>query len=78
MSERPSAELAGALAMAARLAHQPPRAVAYIKHLVRSAAETPLADGLARERTLFMDLAVSDDGHRLMAEFVAGTRTIRD
>lgn len=67
-----------AMAMAARLAQQPPRAVAYIKHLVRSALDTPLADGLARERTLFMDLAVSDDGHRLMGEFVAGTRTIRD
>ncbi len=67
-----------ALAMAARLANQPPRAVAHIKNLVRAAADTPLAEGLARERTLFMDLAVSDDGHRLMGEFVSGKRTIRD
>ena len=67
-----------ALAMAGRLAAQPPRAVAHIKSLVRAAADTPLAEGLARERTLFMDLAVSDDGHRLMGEFVAGQRTIRD
>lgn len=67
-----------ALAMAKRLANQPPRAVAHIKRLVRSATETPLSQGLANERTLFMDLAVSDDGHRLMSEFVAGKRTIRD
>lgn len=67
-----------AMAMARRLAAQPPRAVAHIKRLVRGASETPLAQGLAQERTLFMDLAVSDDGHRLMGEFVAGARTIRD
>ncbi|MBX9945258.1 MAG: enoyl-CoA hydratase/isomerase family protein [Reyranella sp.] len=70
--------LAHALAMAGRLAAQPPRAVGHIKSLVRTAAATPLPEGLARERTLFMDLAVSDDGHRLMSEFVAGRRTIRD
>ncbi len=70
--------LAHALAMAGRLAAQPPRAVGHIKSLVRTAAATPLPEGLARERTLFMDLAVSDDGHRLMGEFVAGRRTIRD
>jgi len=67
-----------ALAMAERLAAQPPRAVAHIKRLVRGASGMPLDQGLAHERTLFMDLAVSDDGHRLMSEFVAGTRTIRD
>ncbi|MDB5487104.1 MAG: hypothetical protein JWQ58_819, partial [Reyranella sp.] len=44
----------------------------------RSASETPLSQGLANERTLFMDLAVSDDGHRLMGDFAAGKRTIRD
>jgi enoyl-CoA hydratase len=53
-------------------------AVAHIKRLIRSAAETPLSQGLANERTLFMDLAVSDDGHRLMGDFAAGKRTIRD
>ena len=52
--------------------------VPVIKRLVRSAAETPLSQGLAHERTLFMDLAVSDDGPRLMGEFVTGKRTIRD
>ncbi|MBL0898839.1 MAG: enoyl-CoA hydratase/isomerase family protein [Reyranella sp.] len=67
-----------AMTMAKRLAAQPPKAVAHIKRLVRGAAETPLSQGLANERTLFMDLAVSDDGHRRMSEFVAGKRTIRD
>ncbi|MBM3647357.1 MAG: enoyl-CoA hydratase/isomerase family protein [Alphaproteobacteria bacterium] len=67
-----------ALAMAKRLAKQPPKAVAHIKCLVRGAADMPLSLGLAHERTLFMDLAVSDDGHRLMREFIDGKRTIRD
>ena len=67
-----------AMTMAERLAAQPARAVAHIKRLVRSATETPLSQGLVNERTLFMDLAVSDDGHRLMGEFVAGKRSIRD
>ena len=67
-----------AMAMAKRLAAQPPRAVAHIKRLIRSAAETPLSQGLANERTLFMDLAVSDDGHRLMGDFAAAKRGIRD
>jgi enoyl-CoA hydratase len=67
-----------AMTMARRLAAQPAKAVAHIKRLVRGAAETPLAEGLAQERTLFLDLAVSDDGHRLMSEFAAGKRTIRD
>ena len=70
--------LEAALEMAKRLAGQPAKAVAHIKRLVRSAVETPLSQGLANERTLFLDLAVSDDGHRLMSEFVAGQRTIRD
>lgn len=67
-----------AMTMAQRLAAQPPRAVAHIKRLIRAAADTPLSRGLANERTLFMDLAVSDDGHRRMSEFVSGKRTIRD
>lgn len=67
-----------ALEIAGRLAARPARAVAHIKRLIRGAAEMPLSQGLAHERTLFMDLATSDDGHRLMGEFVAGTRTIRD
>src|ERR1700720_3191039 len=33
---------------------------AYIKRLVRSANETPLADGLALERNLFLRLCTSD------------------
>jgi enoyl-CoA hydratase len=70
--------LGHAMAMARRLAAQPPKAVAHIKRLIRSAAEMPLSQGLANERTLFLDLAVSDDGHRLMSEFIAGKRTIRD
>jgi enoyl-CoA hydratase len=38
----------------------PPESVAYIKRLVRNATETPLAQGLALERNLFLKLCISD------------------
>jgi enoyl-CoA hydratase len=70
--------LPAAQAVARRLAAKPPRALAHIKRLVRGAAETPLAEGLATERTLFCDLMVRDDALALMAEWTAGARTITD
>lgn len=45
-----------ALEIARRLAAHSPESVAYIKRLVRGALNTPLADGLALERNLFMKL----------------------
>jgi hypothetical protein len=38
----------------------PPEALAYIKRLVRNATETPLAQGLALERNLFLKLCISE------------------
>jgi enoyl-CoA hydratase len=49
-----------ALEIARRLASRPPEAVGYIKRLVRNATETPLSQGLALERNLFLRLCVSE------------------
>jgi enoyl-CoA hydratase len=72
----PDAEGA-AMALAARLARKPARALAHVKSLVRraSAADPAL---LAAERTLFCDLMVQDEGARLLAEGAAGLRAITD
>ena len=49
-----------AMQIAHRLSLHPPEAVAYIKRLVRNATETPLAEGLALERNLFLKLCISE------------------
>ena len=49
-----------ALEIARRLASRPPEAVGYIKRLVRNATETPLGQGLALERNLFLRLCISE------------------
>ncbi len=66
-----------AMVLAQELAGKPPLAIKHIKRLIRFAHEGALADNLALERTLFLDLMVSDDGAQRMAEFVAGTRDIK-
>ncbi|MEM1045763.1 MAG: enoyl-CoA hydratase/isomerase family protein [Pseudomonadota bacterium] len=67
-----------ALALARRIAAKPATACRHIKHLVRGALETDPNSGHARERTLFCDLMISDDGLRLMQEWKEGKRDIRD
>jgi len=49
-----------AMQIARRLSSFTPESLAYIKRLVRSATETPLAQGLLHERRLFMKLCISD------------------
>jgi enoyl-CoA hydratase len=49
-----------AMEIAKLLSKHPPESAAYIKRLVRSANEMPLADGLALERNLFLRLCTSD------------------
>jgi enoyl-CoA hydratase/carnithine racemase len=66
-----------ALALAERIAQQPARAVAHVKHLVRAAVDTPLSDGMGRERTLFLDLLISDEAMARMSTMNAGERDIR-
>ncbi len=58
-----------AMEIAQRLALHPAQSLAYIKRLVRNATETPLADGLALERNLFMKLAVSDTALARMRDY---------
>ena len=50
-----------AMEIARRIASHTPQSVRHIKRLVRSALQTPLADGLKLERNLFMDLCGSDE-----------------
>jgi enoyl-CoA hydratase len=74
----PGRVLDRAMEYATELAQKSPLAVRHIKELVRTAPDTPINDGLARERTLFLDLVVSDDALQLMSEMNQGVRDIRD
>ena len=58
-----------AMQIARRLSLHPPEAVAYIKRLVRNATETPLAQGLALERNLFLKLCTSEAGLERMRSY---------
>jgi len=64
--------------MAKELASRSPLAVAHIKRLVRAALPPIDADTLQLESRLFMELAVTDDGNRLMHKMVSGDLDIRD
>src|SRR5207253_10222552 len=48
-----------------------PESLGYIKRLVRSAIDTPHAEGLALERNLFMRLCVSDQALARMRSYEA-------
>ena len=65
------------LEIARECAAKSPLAVGHIKRLVRGAHEGALADGLARERTLFLDLLVSDRAVDLMRRMLDGDGDIR-
>ena len=49
-----------AMEIAQRLSSYTPESVAYIKRLVRNATATPLAQGLALERNLFLKLCITE------------------
>jgi len=51
-----------AMEIARRLVSFPAESLACVKRLVRSATDTPLAQGLALERNLFLKMCVSDAG----------------
>ncbi len=71
----------GALERARQLASEfaalPQRAVAHIKQLVRAAATGDRARNLALERTLFLDLLLSDDALQRMHRMNTGDLDIR-
>jgi enoyl-CoA hydratase len=58
-----------AMEIAGRLSSYTPESLAYIKRLVRNAAETPLAEGLALERNLFLKLCVSESALARMRSY---------
>jgi enoyl-CoA hydratase/carnithine racemase len=58
-----------AMEIARRLSSHTPESLAYIKRLVRNATETPLAQGLALERNLFLRLCISEDGLARMRSY---------
>jgi enoyl-CoA hydratase/carnithine racemase len=55
--------------IAKRFCRHTPESLAYIKRLVRNATDTPLAQGLALERNLFMRLCVSEQGLARMRSY---------
>lgn len=73
----PGGALDAAKAMAREMASKPARASGHIKRLVRASLETPLDEGLALERTLFLDLMVTDEANRLMSKMNAENLDIR-
>ena len=60
-----------AMEIAKRLATHTPESVRYIKRLVRSAVSTPLAEGLALERNLFMKLCIGEPALERMRAYEA-------
>lgn len=64
--------------LAASLARKPRQALAHIKALARWSLDLPIAEGLARERTLFAELMTMPDARRLLAEGASEARDIRD
>src|SRR6266487_5465460 len=60
-----------AMEIARRLSSHTPDSLAYIKRLVRNATETPLAQGLALERNLFLKSSVSESALARMRSYEA-------
>jgi enoyl-CoA hydratase/carnithine racemase len=60
-----------AMEIAARIATHTPESVRYIKRLVRGAEHTPLAQGLALERNLFMKLCIGEPALERMRAYEA-------
>ncbi len=67
-----------ALELAREYAAIAPLTFGHIKRLIRQEAEKPLEDGLVMERTLFLDLLVSDDANKLMKRMNDGELDIRE
>jgi enoyl-CoA hydratase len=70
--------VARALEVANSLASRSPKALGYIKRLIRGAATMEITEGLALERTLFCDLMVDKQALSEMGDMDAGRRDIRD
>jgi enoyl-CoA hydratase/carnithine racemase len=69
--------LGAARARARHFASIPATVLAHTKRLVREARTLPLDEGLKLERALFVDLAIRDEGMRLMRAYEAGEYDFR-
>jgi len=65
-----------AMEIAKRIASHTPQSVRHIKRLVRNAVTTPLAEGLALERNLFMQLCISAPAIERMRAYEAQRITL--
>jgi enoyl-CoA hydratase len=70
--------VARALELAEQIAAQAELATGHIKGLVKAASQVPAEDGFARERTLFCDVMVSDEGQAAMQKMVEEGGDIRE
>jgi enoyl-CoA hydratase/carnithine racemase len=64
--------------VAASLAKKSAAALAHIKYLIKGSAEWSLAEGLAKERTLFCDLMTSDKSLNEVTRFVNSETLLQD
>ncbi len=69
--------LAEARARARHFAAIPPAVLAHTKRLVHASRTLPLEDGLKLERALFLDLALREEGQRMMRAYEAGAYDFR-
>jgi enoyl-CoA hydratase/carnithine racemase len=79
ISEIVAADLTGrAMELASELSGKHPKALAWIKKLIRASSHLPVEEGQAHERTLFCDLMVDQQSLDLMRGLVAGRYEIQD
>ncbi|MDB5143407.1 MAG: fadB [Mucilaginibacter sp.] len=64
-----------AMEIARKMCTREPESLAYVKRLVRNATETPLPQGLALERNLFMRLCISDSAFGNMETYLKQNET---
>lgn len=65
-----------AIAFAKELASRPPMAIGHIMQCIYAGSQMPLAEGLALERKLFLELVQSEDARRAMSAYVEGGQKV--
>lgn len=65
-----------AIAFARELALKPPMAIGHIMQCIYEGSQMPLAEGLALEGRLFLELAQSEDARQAMTAYVEGGQNV--
>lgn len=65
-----------AIAFARELALRPPMAIGHIMQCIYEGSQMPLAEGLALEGRLFLELAQSEDARQAMTAYVEGGQNV--